>query len=433
MEKFHITFRHKLPNDIGQVDLITRALKELVAFSQKQTDFKPGDKLNVFIENPKFTNRIASGYECTDHVNRLKDKIAQILISGESINITECIFHIHTLNVPRGSGRSLILNLAKDRKTKQCILEIKNTNNLCCPRAIITGLTYYTNEIFDKTYSTTKIHYIRMGRNLQTELAKELCDRLEEYNEDSFTLEDIKNVENLLNIQVKVICAENLNTIIYQGIENETKIYLYKQGNHFDLIKKMNAFYGSVYFCNKCNTPYNNKNKHTCKEQKISACLLCMNEKHDPDTKSKVLCEYCGRYCFNDKCRFEHGYRVCPYKYRCKKCTYTENYIFFDYEACQETGIHIPNLIVAHDFDGTVHRFNNNDDFCKWLISKEHKKYTAIAHYTRGYDSQFIMQYCLKNMLKPYTIYNGSKLMLLEIPHIKLKIIDSHNFVQAPL
>src|SRR6266576_5876824 len=66
--------------------------------------------------------------------------------------------------------------------------------------------------------------------------------------------------------------------------------------------------------------PYNNKNNHTCKEQKMSACLLCMNEKHDPDTKAKVLCEYCGRYCFNDKCHFEHGYRVCPYKYKCKKC-----------------------------------------------------------------------------------------------------------------
>ncbi|HEX9232471.1 MAG TPA: hypothetical protein VF849_00190 [Blattabacteriaceae bacterium] len=133
MEKFRITFRHKLPNDIGQVDLITRALKELVAFSQKQTDFKPGDKLNVFIENPKFTHRIASGYECTDHVNRLKDKIAQILTSDESINIAECIFHVHTLNVPRGSGRSLILNLAKDRKTKQCILEIKNKDIYAVP------------------------------------------------------------------------------------------------------------------------------------------------------------------------------------------------------------------------------------------------------------------------------------------------------------
>jgi hypothetical protein len=36
--------------------------------------------------------------------------------------------------------------------------------------------------------------------------------------------------------------------------------------------------------------------------------------------------------------------------YSCK--TYTEKYIFFDYEATQETGIHIPNLIVVHDFNG---------------------------------------------------------------------------------
>lgn len=30
------------------------------------------------------------------------------------------------------------------------------------------------------------------------------------------------------------------------------------------------------------------------------------------------------------------------HKKKLPKCTYTENYIFFDYEAQQETGIHIP-------------------------------------------------------------------------------------------
>ena len=32
---------------------------------------------------------------------------------------------------------------------------------------------------------------------------------------------------------------------------------------------------------------------------------------------------------------------------------YTEKYIFFDYEAEQDSGIHRPNLILAHYFDGT--------------------------------------------------------------------------------
>jgi hypothetical protein len=68
---------------------------------------------------------------------------------------------------------------------------------------------------------------------------------------------------------------------------------------------------------------------------------------------------------------------------------YTEKYICFDYEAEQDTGIHRPNLIVAHYFDGTKFYFKTNNKFCKWLISEKHKHYTAIAHNAKGYDSQF--------------------------------------------
>jgi hypothetical protein len=89
--------------------------------------------------------------------------------------------------------------------------------------------------------------------------------------------------------------------------------------------------------------------------------------------------------------------------------------IFFDYEAEQETGIHNPKLIIAHYFNGTKFYFRNNDEFCKWLISVQYKDFTAIAHNAKGYDSQFILKHCVDNTLKPYTIYNGTKLMLLEV------------------
>jgi len=82
------------------------------------------------------------------------------------------------------------------------------------------------------------------------------------------------------------------------------------------------------------------------------------------------------------------------------KCTYTENYIFFDYEAEQETGTHILNLVIAHDFNGNVYKFKINNDFCKWLISNDHKDYTCIAYYAKGYDSQFILKYDLYEKIK---------------------------------
>jgi len=35
-----------------------------------------------------------------------------------------------------------------------------------------------------------------------------------------------------------------------------------------------------------------------------------------------------------------------------KNCTFSTNYVFFDYEAQKNTGTHIPNMVIAHDFEG---------------------------------------------------------------------------------
>jgi hypothetical protein len=51
-----------------------------------------------------------------------------------------------------------------------------------------------------KEYDHNDIRYIRMGRNLQTTLAQELCNQLEEYNKNYFTLDDIANIEKVLFI-----------------------------------------------------------------------------------------------------------------------------------------------------------------------------------------------------------------------------------------
>ena len=137
-----------------------------------------------------------------------------------------------------------------------------------------------------------------------------------------------------------------------------------------------------------------------------------------------TLCRNCEDYVKEDnhECYIQPKVtKACP-----------ENYMFVDYEAEQDAGVHIPNLIIAHYFDGTNFYFRTNDEFCKWLISKNHKGYTAIAHNAKGYDSQFILKYCVDNTLKPYTIYNGTKLMMLDVAKI-IKVIDSHNFVVSSL
>jgi len=244
------------------------------------------------------------------------------------------VFHVLISNIPSGSKPTKIINLANDIRTKRCITQIKNNDNLCCPRAIFTALTYHTNDIFG---SKRNVNDIRDGRKVQTVLAEELCQRLGDYNEEGFTLEDIKHVEELLDIQIKVICAENFNTIIYSGEERETKIYLYKNENHFDVINSMKAFLGSCYYCEKCDKRYNNKNRYRY-SARIDVCKLCARPQHSQDEKNKIYCEKCNRYCFNQNCFNNHN-DVCKETYKCRNCNkikLREEYHMCGYSPCRK-------------------------------------------------------------------------------------------------
>jgi len=502
--EYKIRFREALIKDLKicnakyKIDYVHKALDSMLKLVQKNSNYEKGDQINIIVMNPNLKNTISTGMKSENFLTNLKSIIGNILTSAETIDITETTFQVQLVKIPRGSRRTKIINLSENIKTKNSIIQINNDDNLCCPRAIVVALSTQTNNILGHELDSNNITYLRKGRKIQKTLALELCNMLPEYNEEGFTLNDIKNVELALDIQINVICAENLNTLIYKGEDKETKIYLYKNGNHFDVIKSAKGFYGSSYYCNKCDKPYHNKGKHRCHKNKNlnkNVCKLCTyygeRFEHSSSTKNKIYCEKCNRYCYNQECLDNHEY-VCAYVYKCidcnrilfrdtehkcgyskcrncleevkinehkcymqtrlalggkclvgctkcggtnkpYKCSYTEKYLFFDYEAQQETGTHIANKIIAHDFEGNKIMFDTNEEFCKHVISEEYKGYTFIAHYAKGYDSQFILKYLVDNTLKPFTIYNGTKLMLLEIKYLSIRIIDSSNFIQGPL
>ncbi|CAH1103834.1 unnamed protein product [Psylliodes chrysocephalus] len=493
-------------------------LKTGLQNAKKQAGYVHGDKIRVIVQNDGFNHPISTETTTNINVDNILDHIENIVTSNQEVDIRGTSFDVQIFKMPRGKGRPKIINLTENRLTKRSITRINNSDNLCGPRAIITALSYHTDELLGKKLSKSDIKDLRMGRYIQTILAQKLCWLLGGSYENGFSLEDFKKAEKLLDVQIKIICAENFNSIIYEGDDQDNKLYLYKNKNHFDVINNLKGLYGRHFYCYKCDTGYDNKNIHKCKKQPL--CNLCKQPQHDSTVKKKTYCAKCNRFCYNDECLANHD-TVCSEVYKCTgcnkllsrqkfhkcgfslcfncrdfvetathqcfmvkkpakggfckvpcecngrgelntgcrynkenqdspickepcvcnglsdekiaRCTYNEKYIFFDYEAQQGTGIHIPNLVIAHDFEGNKFTFKNNEDFCKWLISEQHRGYTAIAHNAKGYDSYFILKYCVENTIKPFTIYNGSKLMLLEISPIKLKIIDSSNFVAGPL
>jgi hypothetical protein len=118
----------------------------MFSHAKKKGDYKKGDKIYVTVSNPYFNHPISREY-----VNALEliNHIENILSSNEKITIDQCKFNVKIVSIPRGQGRiTKILNLANDIRTKRCITQIENNDNLCCPRAIVTALTYHTNNIF---------------------------------------------------------------------------------------------------------------------------------------------------------------------------------------------------------------------------------------------------------------------------------------------
>lgn len=72
------------------------------------------------------------------------------------------------------------------------------------------------------------------------------------------------------------------------------------------------------------------------------------------------------------------------------------------------------------------------DKFCEWLFAKKNKGAIAIAHNAKGYDGQFILEYCHRQGLKPKSIISrGLGVMYMEVGGIKFK--DSLNFLPMAL
>ena len=191
--------------------------------------------------------------------------------------------------------------------------------------------------------------------------------------------------------------------------------------------KKPDIVCNLVKKCLKCSRVVTNLKKHVCGYSECSNC----KEYCDPhDHKCYMLVKETKEgHCTRDGACAD----MSP-KDRCLCCkTYTHNYMFNDFETQQDTGTHIVNYVNAQDFEGNEYTFDTIDKFCEFVFQDDHKNYTFIAHNAKSFDAQFVLRYCVLNGIKPYCIYNGTKIMYMHIECFGIKFIDSVNFVQNKL
>src|SRR6266487_1530078 len=127
-------------NNIGQ------ALDEMISVIRERTGIQNGDKIQLTIKNSAlYTTYITTGILTVDqHLNpfyELMQQMGNIMTSDESIVLEDCVFIIRTISMPRGGKGNKIINLSDDKKTKKSIIQIKNRDNLCLPRAVVVALS----------------------------------------------------------------------------------------------------------------------------------------------------------------------------------------------------------------------------------------------------------------------------------------------------
>ena len=561
-------------------DLFDRALDEI------KSNMEGSDLGRVIVRHPDLQNPIVVPLQPLEELDasKIMETVENVLTSNEELTMSAGFdIDIGTIELPKGGSRRRIISLHGNHNSlmrKSSIGYIENQDNLCLARSIAYSwakLHTVTQQEWLQLTENSRLsvvehillhqkvpegYYRNMqnrNRNEQRKLAEVLCRLAGVSTDRQCTIQDVEKFEEVLNVGICVVSYKLGNKFIRVPGEKRAsheKIYLYlienQKEQHFHAILSINAFFSTVYFCQQCLVPYNDKSKHHC----LSICQTCKEECQITDTQ--LSCRTCHMKCRSIECFHRHrqtkeikkGGKTlvrpsqCQLYWKCTTCKHVlklskevtadthrcgeymcpmcrqyvmpghlcfqrakepkpsfPKFIFFDMETTQDTYIecdcadpnnhtggclhgkqeHKVNLVVSQSAcDNCLHESvdkysccdkcgsrcqkcntwdedKNNfakppcaktcglrqkvfygdtaaNDFCQWLFTEQHAHFTVISHNGRSFDNFPILKYVIDQSIRPKTIFNGSKVMYMEVAKsLNIRFIDSLNFLPMKL
>ena len=253
---------------------------------------------------------------------RIFTHIAKVFQSDESIAADgKFVVELRVVKGPRGNGKKgLSLKDAKSSfdflRRKKSLVQIKNADNLCLPRAIVAGIAYHqwkNNEITQSQYRT--LTRSRRKKDEQELRARLLCrevglNPLLYTSGKTFSVDELRMFSDYLKskgygLAVHDSFTANAKSFESSGLDNAARwINLLNLENHYDVISKPAGFFCRNYHCAKCNRVYSNKERHCC-VPKCAACCTVNPTECIFHTRDK-FCADCGRSFFGQACFDNH-------------------------------------------------------------------------------------------------------------------------------
>ena len=331
---------------------IVKALEE--ATHQHLTSIGAKDEDRVFLALTP--NSFEHTYQTTEftvgelkagstRLDALMRKIAGKLNSNESFNPEDGFQVDLTLLRPMGtgSGHGKRLNpgrmsVAMSRKVKKSIVKIRNSDDLCCARALVTMKALAEYKVAEKKREEgTEVPALLQTLRDEEREAKKNYETLRDTrktNKKTLQLQSslaeqlhlmagvpkgpcgrkelITFQEYLANqdppFQLKVFC-DLIKRPLYVGTpkaEDDYVLCLLQSGNHFDGLSSVQGFLNTSYYCHLCDKAFNTDDpeNHPCQGR---ACRAC-GEHQCPDRfkKATIVCKDCHCLLRGPSCLDQH-------------------------------------------------------------------------------------------------------------------------------
>lgn len=497
------TFKfNTLPEGVAEIDWLRSGFSGLV--EKMKAEASEGDQLGFTLRSLNLKNK-EPGYVAFRPASEVDGDVLWGIFGGivqsnsESITSTDT-FQVECtrVNLPVGTGRirpGMFNTFNEECHKRRGIIVIKNTDNLCLPRAIVVAKA--------KAKRNTEFQAIRQDRcKRQLNKARKLMQkaRVEIPEEGAGIQELVKFQDHLKKYKITVYNYDRKGRDVYFEGNNpdaQHKINLLFHNGHFNVITSLTAAFACTHFCEACHVPYDHKGSHRC----TNICPACQTVSPPcVEENGGITCSDCNLKYKNPICFMTHKNERCKYVKKCKECDKVINlrsrksdhvcgevfcmicrdfmppdhqcfmkvdhstpktkdslYIFFDLETRQdeplaadpESKVHVVNLCVSKQYcwkciegetcDTCVDRMKvfREDPvgrFVDYVMEsrKKFKQVCVIAHNGQGFDFQFILKYIIEHTkFTPELIMRGTKVILMEIDQIRF--IDSLNYFPMPL